>query len=194
MQRAVSNFPSICIETMGKPLQNLLDPGSQVSLLQQLVYDRCLAHLLGPANSELAGAHNLFTLTAASDESLPITRYIQLDVTFLGLVVPMVRLLVVKTSNTLTEDKRKAKLPGIVGWNLVRLAYEEFVKKYGDSNFDQFNCPASMDPLLFSQLCMFHYMEVRKPTFNEIHEQGQIYMEFIATNSIGEVVSKKPKS
>ena len=32
-----------------------------------------------------------------------------------------------------------------------------------------------MDPLLFSQLCVFHYTEVRKPTVSEINEQGQIY-------------------
>ena len=36
-------------------------------------------------------------------------------------------------------------------------------------------------------------MEVEKPTVNGIHEQGQIYMESMTTNSIGEVVSKKPQ-
>ena len=93
-------------------------------------------------------------------------RYIKLDMTFLGLEVPKVRFLVVKNPNTFIKDRRKTKLPGMVGSNLVRLAYEEFAKKYGDFSFDQFNCPTSMDPLLFSHLCVFHYMEVRKLTVN----------------------------
>ena len=56
-------------QTMSKPLQSLLDLGSQVSLLWQAFYDRYLAPLLGPANGELAEAHSLFSLTAATDES-----------------------------------------------------------------------------------------------------------------------------
>ena len=35
-------------------------------------------------------------------------------------------------------------------------------KKSGNSSFVQFNGPASVDPLLFSQLCVYHYTEVRK--------------------------------
>ena len=66
--------------------------------------------------------------------------------------------------------------------------------KYRDCNFDQFNCPAIVNPFLFSQLCVFHYMKVRKPTVNEIHDQRQIYMESITTDSNGEVVSKKTQN
>ena len=88
MRRAVANCPSICIESIGKPLQSLLDSDSQVSLLWQSFYDRCLAALLGPSNGELAEAHYLFSQTAANDESLPITTCVELDVTFL--VVPKV--------------------------------------------------------------------------------------------------------
>ena len=71
-----------------------------------------------------------------------------------------------------------------------KITYEEFVKKYEDSHFDQFKCSASVNPLLFSQLCLFHYMEVRKQTVNVIHEHGQIYMESTTTNSICKVVHK----
>ena len=105
MQRAVINCPSVCIESMGKLLESLLDSCSQVRLLQQSFYDRYLAPLLGPANGELAEAQNLFILTAANDESLPLTRCIELDVTFQGLAVPKVRFLVFKNPNNFIEDK-----------------------------------------------------------------------------------------
>ena len=61
-------------------------------------------------------------------------------------------------------------MPGIVGWNLVRLAYEEFVKQHGGLRLGQFDHTASVDPLLFSQFHVFHYTDVRKSTVNEIHE------------------------
>ena len=67
MQWAVTNCPSVCIETMGMSLQSLLDPDGQVSLLWQSFYDWYLVPLLGPVNGELAGAQNLFSLTVANN-------------------------------------------------------------------------------------------------------------------------------
>ena len=47
------------------------------------------------------------------------------------------------------------RLPGIVGWNLIWLSYNVFVQKYGTTGFDSFMCPEGVNPLLFSQLCVF---------------------------------------
>ena len=48
-------------------------------------------------------------------------------------------------------------MPGIIGWNLIKLAYEVFVQKYGILNLENFECPTGVSPLLFSWLCVFHY-------------------------------------
>ena len=44
-------------------------------------------------------------------------------------LVPKVGFLVVKDPSDLLETKKKTKLPGIIRWNLIKLAYQEFVKK-----------------------------------------------------------------
>ena len=44
--------------------------------------------------------------------------------------MPKVEFLVVKDPSDLLQDKKKTKLPGIIGWNLIKLAYQEFIRKY----------------------------------------------------------------
>ena len=31
------------------------------------------------------------------------------------------------------------------------------MNKYGEENFNSFQCPVRVNPLLFSQLCLYHY-------------------------------------
>ena len=38
----------------------------------------------------------------------------------------------------------------------------EFVQKYGTTGFDSFICPEGVNPLLFSQLCVFHHSNIQK--------------------------------
>ena len=72
------------------------------------------------------------------------------------------------------------KLPRIVGWNLVKLAYQEFLKKYNIDVFEDFKCPDGVNPLLFSQLCIYYYTDVELAVVNEIHdEDGLVYTEEI---------------
>ena len=40
--------------------------------------------------------------------------------------------------------------------------YKVFVVKYGGEKFNSFECPAGVNPLLFSQLCLYHYAEISK--------------------------------
>ena len=100
---------------MGKPLQSLLGSGNQFSPLQQAYYDKHLAPLLGPAEGEVVEAHNLVSLTVANDESLPLVQYTEVDMTFLGLVVPNIGFLVVKIPKIFINDKGKTnkKLHGL---------------------------------------------------------------------------------
>ena len=81
--------------------------------------------------------------------------YVELDLDFLGIVVPKVGVLITKEPNELLKSCHKTKLPGMVGWNLIKLAYEMFVKNYGVQCLENFDCP-----LLFSQLCVYHHCEV----------------------------------
>ena len=37
-----------------------------------------------------------------------------------------------------------------------------FIQKYGTTQFDSFMCPEGVNPLLFSQLCIFHCSDVQK--------------------------------
>ena len=97
----------------------------------------------------------------------------------------------VKDPSDLLQTKKKTKLSGNVRWNLVKLAYQEFVKKYPAEVFNGFQCPQNIDPLLFSQLCINYHTDVRPPVVNEVIEGDCIYTESIATNLNGEVVYKK---
>ena len=60
-----------------------------------------------------------------------VKMYTVLDITFLGLKVPNVGVLVVEDPSQVLNKKHQSKLPGIVGWNLSLLSYSAFVKKYG---------------------------------------------------------------
>ena len=93
---------------------------------------------------------------------MPIKMYTELDLTFLELKVPNVGMLIAEEPNQVLDKKHQTRLPGIVGWNLIQLSYNMFVQKYGTTGFDSFMCPEGVNPLLFSQLCIFHYSDVQK--------------------------------
>ena len=110
---------------------------------------------------EKANAHSLFRLTVANDGQIPIKMYIKLDLTFMGLKVPNVGMLIAQELNQVFE-KNQTKLPGIVGSNLIWLSYNTFIQEYGTTGFHSFKCPEGVNPLLYSQLCVFHCSDVQK--------------------------------
>ena len=59
--------------------------------------------------------HQLFQLTAANHEKLPVPMYVELDLDFLGIVVPKVGVLITQDPNELLDKHHKTKLPGIIG-------------------------------------------------------------------------------
>ena len=71
--------------------------------------------------------------------------------------MPKVGVLITQEHNELLDTCHRTKLPGVIGWNLIKLAYEVFVQKYGVSFLENFDCPTGVSPLLFSQLCVFHH-------------------------------------
>ena len=88
--------------------------------------------------------------------------YTKLDLTFLGLKVPKVGVLIAQEPNQVLDKNHQTRLPGIIGWNLMQLSYDMFIQKYRTTGFDSFICPEGVNPLLFSQLCVFHHSNIRK--------------------------------
>ena len=83
--------------------------------------------------------------------------HVELDLDVLDIVVPKVGILITQEPNELLDTCHKTKLPDVIGWNLIKLAYEVFVQKYGVLCSENFYCPTGVSPLLFSQLCVFHH-------------------------------------
>ena len=116
---------------------------------------------------------------------MPIKMYTKLDLTFLGLKVPKVGVLIAEEPNQLLDKKHQTRLPGIIGWNLIWLSYDVFIQKYGTTGFDSFICPEGVNPLLFSQLCIFHHANVQKT--NALGATSEVMSQNIK-------VSKSPKT
>ena len=106
----------------------------------------------------------------------------------MGKRVQKVGYLIVKDPSNPLQTKKKTKLPEIIGQNLTKLAYQEFVKKYPVEVFNSFQCPQNVDPLLFSQLCVYFYTDVRHAVVNDVIEGDCVYTKSITTNLDGEVV------
>ena len=157
MQRAVARSPKVCISAHGIQIPSLLDSGSDVMLLRQAYFEKHLLPKIQEATGEKAKAHQLFHLTVTNNGQLPVKMYTELDINFLGLKVPNVGVLIVDDPTQVLDKKHQTKLPGIVGWNLIWLSYNVFVEQYGASGFDSFVCLEGVNPLLFSQLCVFHH-------------------------------------
>ena len=58
--------------------------------------------------------------------------------------------------------KGNTKLPGIIGWNMIWLANYVFMEKNVVDIFNSFECLGGVNPLLISQLCLYHYAEIFK--------------------------------
>ena len=181
MQRAMATCPKINMGCRRKVTPSLLDSGSQVTLICQSFFEQEILPHIKPADGEKAKAHQLFQLTAANNGKLPVSMYVELDLDFLGIVVPKVGVLITQEPNELLETCHKTKLPGVVGWNLIKLAYEVFVKIYGVLCLDNFDCPTGVSPLLFSQLCVYHHCKA-----------GELYSDSATLNINGQQqLSKK---
>ena len=97
MKWPVAKCPNVELKIMGKSVPSLLDSGSMVSLMWQDHFNRYFRLQLGPAEGSVADAHHLFDLTSASGGAIPLSRYVELDMEFLGLHVPRVRFLITQT-------------------------------------------------------------------------------------------------
>ena len=162
MQQAVAKCPKVSISRKGVQISSLLDSGSEVSLICQSYFKEHLLPRIETPAGEKADAHILFNLTVANDGQLPMKNYINLDINFLGLKVPNVGSLILEEPNRVLDRKHQTKLQGIIGWNLICLTHKVFIEKYGGEKFNSFEYLAGVNPLLSSQMCLYHYAEVSK--------------------------------
>ena len=131
VQQAVAKCPRVSISSEGVQMPSLLDSGSEVSLICQSYFKKHLLPRIETPTGEEADVHILFNIMAANDWPLPVKTYVELDINFWGLKVLNVGFLILEEPNRFLERKHHTKLPGIIGWNLIWLAYLRFVGKYG---------------------------------------------------------------
>ena len=115
MQCAVAKCPRVCISAHVIQIPSLLDSSSEVTLLWQAYFDQHILPKIKLATGEKANTHSLFKLTVANDGQMPIKMYTKLDLTFLGLKVPKVGILIAEQPNHVLDKKHQTRLPGIVG-------------------------------------------------------------------------------
>ena len=70
--------------------------------------------------------------------------------------MPKVGVLVIQKPNELLNDCHKTELPGVISWNVIKLANQVLVKKFGQESLENFDCATGISAL-FSQLCVFHH-------------------------------------
>ena len=159
MQQAVTRCPEVSISSKRVQISSLLDSDSKVSLICHSYFKEHLLPRIETPVGEKADAHILLNLMVANDGQLPMKNYIKLDLNFLGLKVPNVGFLILKEPNRVLDKKHQTKPPGIIDWNLIWLIYKVFIEKNGGEKFNCFECMAGVNPLLFSQLCLYYYAE-----------------------------------
>ena len=100
--------------------------------------------------------------------------------------------MIIQNPNEVLDPEHKTRLPSIVGWNLVRLAYEEFTKKHNPIMLENVECPEGVEPLLFSQLCIYYYADKVPAAVHEVKaEDGLVYTVAMTKNKDGKSSLKK---
>ena len=115
----------------------LLESGSQVTLICQSYFEQEILPHIRPSRREKAEAHQLFQLTAANNGKLPMSMYVKLDLDDFGVWVPKVGVLITQEPNKLLDEPHKTKLPGVIGWHLIKLACQVFTQNLTKS-FENF--------------------------------------------------------
>ena len=70
--------------------------------------------------------------------------------------------------------------------------YQEFLKKYNIDVFEDSECPDTVNPLLFSQLCIYYYADIVPDVVSKIQdEDALVYTKEITKNRKGKIIDKK---
>ena len=78
------------------------------------------------------------------------------------------------------------------GVELGKTSLPRVPQKYIINVFEDFECLDEVNPLLFSQLCMYYYADIVLAVVNEIQDKdGLVYTEEITKNKKGKIIDKK---
>ena len=105
----VAKCPKVCISAHGIHIPSLLDSGSEVTLLQQPYFEKYILPKIKLAVGEKANAYSLFSYQWWEDAN---KMTIKLDLTFLGLTVSSVGMLIAEEMNQVVEKEHQTKLCG----------------------------------------------------------------------------------
>ena len=107
LNRAVSDCPKVNLKFLGLAMPSLLDSGSQVTFIRQSYFDQYIKPLITSFKGEKALAHQIFHLKGAGEATLPVMKYVELDIDLLGIVVPQVGVLIVEDPNEFIHQQKK---------------------------------------------------------------------------------------
>ena len=157
VNKTASRCPHVEVTLAGQKVTALLDSGSQVTLIRESFFNNnILSHLRDQELQSSKEAAKIFRLKSASDTVMPVKYCLSMDIGIYGTVVPDVGILVLDDHATVSASKLSRKANVVVGWNLIKIAYEQFCKTYGDSTIRLCQCPPDMSPSLFAQLVIYH--------------------------------------
>ena len=163
MEQAVAPCPEITMIIKGQKVWALLDMGSQVTLMNESYFLQNIQQLLLTVDKDHLNAHKLFNLKGVEDGCVPLTKYFSVDIQVGGRLVHNIGVLIKKDIIPLTDSKgRSTWAPAILGCNLIQKGMEEFIRDHGETCLELFECPAGVDPLYFSTLCVNFYTERQK--------------------------------
>ena len=130
-KRAVAKCPSVDIKIMGEICLHCWILAVWLFLCDKHI----LIGVLGCSWDQ--PKEQLLRLKSANGGGISLSRYVKLHTKFFGLKAPRVRFSITQNTNEVLDPEHKTKLSGIIEWNLVRLAYKEFIKKQNPIVFEK---------------------------------------------------------
>ncbi|XP_049331323.1 retrovirus-related Pol polyprotein from transposon opus [Astyanax mexicanus] len=143
----------------GVVMSCLLDTGSMVTTITEEAFRE---HFQDRGGGALKACHWL-QLKAANGLDIPYLGYLELDIEVLGKVLPRMGVLVVRDSTDLPFQQQKAKVPGLLGMNVIHNCYSELFSEHG-SAFFQSSALQSVGGPWKQALAECHRLECLPPT------------------------------
>ncbi|KAL7851957.1 hypothetical protein SRHO_G00177420 [Serrasalmus rhombeus] len=102
-------------------------------------------------------------LKAANGLDIPYLGYLELDIQVLGKVLPRMGVLVVRDSSDLSFRQQKAKVPGLLGMNVINKCYSDLFSQHGFALFQSPFIQSAGEPWR-QALTECHRLECLPPT------------------------------
>ena len=115
LDRVVGQCPIVSVCVAGKPLQVLLDTGAEVSTLTETWWKQNF-----PCQGLDRTLVSRLSVSTANGTELPFLGYVELELLVGGTSLQRAGFLVVRDPSDLVMAERKARVPGVLGCNILR--------------------------------------------------------------------------